>query len=181
MTDAVDVLVAYASEHGSTRGVAERIAARLGERGARVDVRPVGAVDDVAPYRAVILGSGVYNQSWIPSATKFLRDNVALLADRPVWLFSLGSFGDTHRAVGRFMKREPREIGEFQDAIHPQEYRVFAGRIERDQWPLPSRMFFHAFGGRLGDNRDWPQIDAWAQSIARTLGAISAHAPAEDA
>jgi len=128
-------------------------------------------VDDIGGYDAVILGSGVYNQRWIPSATEFLRGNAALPVARQVWLFSVASFGDTHRGIGRLMKREPKEIGEFQDAIHPCEYRVFAGVIERHQWPLPSRLFFHAFGGRFGDNRDWQQIDAWAESIARTLQA----------
>jgi hypothetical protein len=38
--------------------------------------------------------------------------------------------------------------------------RVFADAIERHQWPLASRLFFHAFGGRFGDNRDWREIDA---------------------
>jgi menaquinone-dependent protoporphyrinogen oxidase len=160
------VLVAYATEHGSTKGVAERIAARLAEAGAQVDARPV---DDLAEYDAVVLGSGVYNQRWIPSAAGFLRANSAALAARPVWLFSVGSFGDTRRGIGKLMRREPREIGEFQDAIHPRDYRVFAGAIQRHQWPLPSRLFFHAFGGRFGDNRDWPEIEGWAKSIARAL------------
>lgn len=38
--DEVRVLVAYASKFGSTRGVAERIAARLRTGGNHVDVRP---------------------------------------------------------------------------------------------------------------------------------------------
>jgi menaquinone-dependent protoporphyrinogen oxidase len=163
------VLVAYASEHGSTRGVAERIAARLGELGARVEVRSVDEVDGVGGYDAAVLGSGVYNQSWIPSATEFLRGNAATLRARRVWLFSVGSFGDTHRGIGKLMRREPKEIGEFEQAIHPLGYRVFAGTIERHQWPLFSRLFFQAFGGRFGDNRDWQEIDAWAESIAQTL------------
>ena len=169
MNEGARVLVAYATGHGSTRGVAERIATRLAEAGAQVDARPVDDVDDLTGYDAVVLGSGVYNQSWIPSATEFLRANSAVLAARPVWLFSVGSFGDTHHGIGKLMRREPREIGEFQDAIHPREYRVFAGAIQRHQWPLPSRLFFHAFGGRFGDNRDWPEIEGWAKSIARTL------------
>jgi Flavodoxin domain len=70
-----NVLVVYASAHGSTKGVAERIAARLGERGARVEVRPVDEVDDIGAYDSVILGSAVYSQSWIPNANEFLRRN----------------------------------------------------------------------------------------------------------
>jgi len=32
-------------------------------------------------------------------------------------------------------------------------------------------LFFHALGGRLGDHRNWPEIDASAESIAETLKA----------
>ncbi|MGZ4169814.1 MAG: flavodoxin domain-containing protein, partial [Solirubrobacteraceae bacterium] len=69
----------------------------------------------------------------------------------------------------RLMLKEPRDIAEIKNAVHPRDYRVFAGAIEKHQWPLASRMFFHAFGGRLGDNRNWPEIDAWADAIAETL------------
>jgi menaquinone-dependent protoporphyrinogen oxidase len=53
--------------------------------------------------------------------------------------------------------------------MHPREYRVFAGVIRSEQWPLPSRMLFHLFGGRLGDNRDWAGIDEWAETIAQAV------------
>jgi menaquinone-dependent protoporphyrinogen oxidase len=99
------ILVAYATGHGSTRGVAERIAARLGEA---AELRAADQVDDVEAYDAVVFGSPVYN-------------------------------------------------------------RVFAGVIDRHQWPFVSRQFFHALGGRLGDNRDWDDIDAWATKIAAAL------------
>ena len=169
MAEAPNTLVAYAGEHGSTRGIAERMGNRLAQAGARITVLAVDDVADVAEYDAVVLGSGVYRQRWIPSATQFVRTNRAALAAQRVWLFSVGSFGDTHRGIGRLMRREPREIGEFENSIHPQEYRAFAGAIERHQWPLPSRLFFHAFGGHFGDNRDWPAIESWADKIARAL------------
>jgi len=53
------VLVAYASRYGSTRGVAERIAARLAEHGRRVDWRSVEEVDGVGAYDAVVFGSSL--------------------------------------------------------------------------------------------------------------------------
>jgi menaquinone-dependent protoporphyrinogen oxidase len=48
------------------------------------------------------------------------------------------------------------------------------GTIEGQQWPLASRLYYHAFGGRFGDNRDWPEIEAWAESIAETLTGFKA-------
>jgi menaquinone-dependent protoporphyrinogen oxidase len=50
-------------------GIAERIAVRLSGGGAHVEVRPVEEIDDVEAYDTVILGSAVYGQRWIPSAT----------------------------------------------------------------------------------------------------------------
>jgi menaquinone-dependent protoporphyrinogen oxidase len=164
-----NVLVASASPHGSTHGVADRIAARLREWDVHVDSLPVDDVSDLDSYDAVILGSAVYSQSWIPTASTFLHENVDALARRSLWLFSVGSFGDTHRVIGRLVNKEPRDINEIQRTFRPRDYRVFAGAIQRNQWPPISRLFFHLFGGRFGDNRDWQQIDAWADNIAQSL------------
>jgi menaquinone-dependent protoporphyrinogen oxidase len=163
------VLVVYASRHGATRGVASRIAARLGELGLSVDLCDVADAKPPRDYDAVVFGSPVYDQSWPPEAEAFVRRHLGALADRAVWLFSVGTFGDTRRLIGPLMTREPRGIADLRSAIQPREYRVFAGVIERHQWPLWSRVFFHALGGRLGDNRDWPEIDAWASSIGHAL------------
>lgn len=172
-----DVLVAYASRHGATRGVAERICIRLHDAGLEVDLRGVEDERDLPPSSAVVLGSPVYDQRWPPEADAFVRRHRSALAERPLWIFSVGTFGDRRRGIGRLMTREPRGIDELRQAIRPRDYRVFAGVIRREQWPLPSRMLFHAFGGRLGDNRDWSDIDAWADGI----GAALAPAAAEEA
>ena len=163
--DGARVLVAYASKHGSTAEVAQRVAGSLAERGARAELRPVDRVDRLDAYDAVVFGSPVYNQRWLPEGEGFVRGNLGALAGRPVWLFSVGTFGDRKR----LMRREPRGIGDFREAIRPRDYRVFAGVIDRHQWPFLSRLFYWSLGGRLGDNRDWADIDAWAAGIARAL------------
>ena len=163
------VLVACASKFGSTRGVAEKVAATLREGGNHVALRPVDQVDDVRAYDAVVFGSAVFNQRWMPEGERFMRGNLDALADRPVWLFSVGTFGDRKRIIGPLMKREPKGIREFKAASGARDYRVFAGVIDRHQWPFLSRLFYHALGGRLGDNRNWPGIEEWANGIVTTL------------
>jgi menaquinone-dependent protoporphyrinogen oxidase len=165
------VLVAFASRFGSTRGIAERIASRLRGGGLRVEVHPAEEVQDAGAYDAVVFGSAVFNQVWMPEGQAFVARNHDALARCPVWLFSVGTFGDRKRLVGPLMRKEPKGIREIAKAVQPRDYRVFAGVIDRHQWPLFSRLFYHAFGGRLGDNRDWPDIDAWAASIAQALRA----------
>lgn len=167
----IDVLVVFASRHGATRGVAERICARLREAGLQVDLQGVDDAAELPAGCAVVLGSPVYDQSWLPEADEFVRRHVHELAERDLWLFSVGAFGDRRRGIGRLMIREPRGIDEVCEALLPRAYRVFAGVIRREQWPLASRMLYRLFGGRLGDNRDWDDIDAWAGGIARSVSA----------
>ncbi len=175
---APDVLVAFASRHGATRGVAERIATRLHEGGFGVGLRQVEDVGEIPPGCAVVLGSPVYDQSWPPEFDDFVGRHMQDLAGRRTWLFSVGTFGDRRRVIGPLMRREPRNIAQVRETMCPDEYRVFAGVIRRAQWPLPSRMLFHVFGGRLGDNRDWAAIDEWAETI---LGALHRTEPARAA
>ena len=162
-------LVVYASRHGATAGIATRIAARLVHSGASVDLCGVGEVDTLDGYDAFVLGAPVYDQSWPPEANAFVASNRDALAVRPLWLFSVGSFGDTKPLIGPLMHKEPKKIGEIRTEIRPREYRVFQGVIQKHQWPFWSRVFFHTLGGRLGDHRDWPTIDEWADRIAAEL------------
>ena len=121
------MLIGYASRFGSTRDIAIRIADAVRTHGNEVDVRSVDQISDFDPYDAVVFGSGVYDGSWTVEATDLVRRHAAVLARKPVWLFSVGSFGDRHPIVGGLIKKEPKEIGEFEHELHPRDYRVFAG------------------------------------------------------
>ena len=54
------------------------------------------------------------------------------------------------------MKKEPREIGEFEKTVHPRDYRVFAGVIDLHHWPAWGRLLFKALGGHAGDSASGP-------------------------
>jgi menaquinone-dependent protoporphyrinogen oxidase len=164
------LLVVFASRHGATAEIAARIATRLVESGASVDVRLVNEVETLDPYDAVVFGAPVYDQSWPPEASAFVAEYRDALAARPLWLFSVGSFGDTKRLIGPLTHKEPRGIAE----IRAREYRVFQGVIQKHQWPFWSRLFFHAFGGRFGGHRDWAEVEAWADAIARETTQLAA-------
>jgi menaquinone-dependent protoporphyrinogen oxidase len=170
----MNVLVAYASRHGATAGIAERLAARIAAAGTTVAVRRVDTIEDLGGFDAVVLGSPVYEQSWPPEASRFVADHTTELAARPLWLFSVGSFGDDGRLTGPLARKEPRDIGATLATLRPREYRIFRGVIQKHQWPFWSRLLFHLFGGRFGDHRDWPAIEAWGEEIGRTLAGHTA-------
>ena len=87
------ILVTYASKYGATAEIAGKIGDVLRQAGLQVDLFSFDGVRDLAPYQAVILGSGVYIGQWNKEAAAFLLANEKSLADRQVWLFSSGPTG----------------------------------------------------------------------------------------
>jgi menaquinone-dependent protoporphyrinogen oxidase len=67
------VLVSYGSKYGATEQIAHRIGQVLGEAGLHVDVRSAADVEDLGPYRAVVIGSAVYAGQWRKEAAAFVR------------------------------------------------------------------------------------------------------------
>jgi menaquinone-dependent protoporphyrinogen oxidase len=65
----MNVLVAYASRHGSTKGSAERIAADLREVGLSAEVMPEDQVRELDRYDAFVIGSAAYMFHWLKEAT----------------------------------------------------------------------------------------------------------------
>jgi menaquinone-dependent protoporphyrinogen oxidase len=173
------VLVAYASRHGATAGIAERIGARLRSHGLDVEVAPAARVRDAARYDAFVVGGAAYMFHWLGDATRFVRRDRATLASRPTWLFSSGPLGtDLVDEEGRdvFETTIPREFPELRAAVHPRGERVFFGAWDAAAKPIgvAERLMRLMPAARnalpTGDFRDWDAIDAWADEIAAGLG-----------
>lgn len=94
------VLVAFASEQGSTAEIARLIARTLRERGLDADCLPATSVDDVTPYEGVVLGSGVFLPRHGSDGQGFLARHAATLRGRRVWLFASGPLGRVAHARG---------------------------------------------------------------------------------
>lgn len=170
------VLVGYATAYGSTRGIAERIAARLGEQGCAAVARAMDQIEEAGSYDAFVLGSAIHNQAWLPAASAFVQRNTEALAARPVWLFSVSSVGDHGSFFSppvarlfRKMRSESNEVAGYRKALRARDHHGFAGAIERSHWSLAGHLFLKALGGQYGDHRDWDEIDEWADDIAREL------------
>jgi len=161
------VLVAYASKHGSTEGIARAIADRLSELGVPADVQAVGDVDDLAALDAVVLGSAVYAGSWMKEAVEFVHRHAEPLAERPVWMFSSGPLGEEVEDD----EEQPRQLQELRGLIGPIDHRIFFGALDRSKLGFGERMMVKAVKAPDGDFRDWATIRAWADGIAAVLRA----------
>ena len=163
------VLVVYASRFGATRSIAERIGARMREHGHQIVVHPAERPIDAAIYDAVVVGSAAYNRAWLPAAVEWVGRNLDALAGRPVWVFSVGGL----RMPGRWgrlgARKYPHRIRGFQGYVFPRDYHYFSGEFYRERIGWVGALIWRACGGRFGDFRDWSDVDAWANGIARAL------------
>lgn len=159
------VLVAYASKHGSTQEIAEHIAEKLLQLGRDAEVQSVEVVKHPESYEAFVIGSAVYYGSWLKEATEWVRHNQSILAQHPVWLFSVGPLGTEVKDN----EQQPKEMAEFQQSIKPRDQHIFFGAIDHNNLSFPERMVLKAVRAPEGDFRDWQAIDAWATTIAQSL------------
>ena len=160
------ILVAYASKHGLTQGIAERIAEQLRQLGKEAETRPVEEVSDRGLYEAFVIGSAIYYGSWMKEAAEWVHHHQAVLAGHPVWLFSVGPLGTEVKDA----EQQPKEMTEFQQAIRPRDQRVYFGALDHSHLSFAERVMVKAVRAPEGDFRDWEAIEAWAASIARDLG-----------
>jgi menaquinone-dependent protoporphyrinogen oxidase len=179
------VLVAYATRHGATQGIAERIAETLQASGLEAEARPARSIRSVDGYDAFVVGSAAYMYHWLKDASDLVRRYRRQLRERPVWLFSSGPVGGPIDAKGRDQRAAavPKDIAELVPAVNARDHHVFFGAFEVDRKPVGlAERLAAPFMSRLpataresmpiGDFRDWPEIEDWARGIARDLGLV---------
>lgn len=160
------VLVAHASRHGSTREVAEAVAATLRARGFAVDVMAASDVSHLRRYAGVVLGGALYTGRLHKDARRFLARHQAALAGRAVAVFALGprtlepaDVASSRAQLDRALATTPR--------LAPVSVAIFGGVVKPEELHFPlSRM-------PASDARDWAAIDDWASELAGRFSSAS--------
>jgi menaquinone-dependent protoporphyrinogen oxidase len=166
------IIVTYASQGGSTAGVAEAIGRRLRENGAEVDVLQVERVRDLSAYQAVVLGSAVHSGKWLPTALRFTEHHQAALRRIPTAIFqvclTLACDNPQYHAMA------PTWLAPLRAQLQPLAEGSFAGAL----WParyarLSEKIGLHIFLAAIrlkpGDYRDWSAIHAWTDKAGPLL------------
>jgi menaquinone-dependent protoporphyrinogen oxidase len=170
------ILVTYASRSGSTLEIAKAISNTLKEGGADVDVMPMQAVKDLAPYQAVVAGSAIRGAKWLPEAVQFIRTHQSTLRHKPFAMFTVCitlamSNSEQYRAAVAGWTAPVRAI------VRPLSEGLFAGMLDFNKLPLnwdTLKLRATVAMGIFprGDHRDWNAVNAWAESL-KPLLAIS--------
>jgi menaquinone-dependent protoporphyrinogen oxidase len=193
----MNVLVAYATNSGSTEEVAQAIAEELGRDGAQVDVRRLEEVTNLQPYSAVVIGAPMI-VGWHRAALGFVKKHRQALSRVPVaYFFTAMSLTQTdEHCVGATpisvdsnlakMPHNPKRLSLHErystpsnylgpalkaaPAVKPVSAGFFGGKLEMFRLKLLQMLFVMlVIRAQPGDYRDWAFIRAWATQLRTAL------------
>jgi menaquinone-dependent protoporphyrinogen oxidase len=187
------ILVAYATNSGTTPDVAKAIGEELQKSGNQVDVLSLEQVTDLSAYHAVVLGAPMI-MGWHRGALAFLKANRRVLAGKAVALFitcvSLTETGESSvdgvpvfvdeklpfapQDPARLSFKERystvtnyvRPILRAAPAVKPVSVGVFGGRLDIFRLGLLHKLFVMlVIQAKPGEKRNWDAIRAWAGGL----------------
>jgi menaquinone-dependent protoporphyrinogen IX oxidase len=192
-----NILVAYSTQNGSTKDVANAVGEELAQAGARADVARMESVTDVDRFSGVVIGAPVM-LGWRPATTRFIARHLPSLQRKPIAFFMtamrLTRFDEPacHGVPLYFdpqlqcMPRNPRRLSLPERLTTPSHY--LNPVLRRCPGVIPVGVDF--FGGKLDlrrlqpvqrllvwlflktppdDKRNWRAIRSWAADIRKAL------------
>ncbi|MGA9162092.1 MAG: flavodoxin domain-containing protein [Actinomycetota bacterium] len=150
-----NILIAYATKHGSTQEVAEAISATLREHGDQVELWPAREVrGSIGHPDLVVLGGSLYSGRWHRDAHRFLKRHRKELMNVPVAVFGMGPRSGSEEGWQRSRSQLDRALAK-RDWLKPVAVAVFGGVDPSEREGRPRR-----------DLRDWDVIRTWAGEVA---------------
>ena len=164
------VLIAYASRCGSTGGVADAIGQTLRGKGASVDVRLIKDVNDLSPYKNVIVGSAIRMGRWLPEAADFVKKHCDKLGRVPAACFVVcmtmkDDTPENRSKVLAYLDPVRSEAPQIQSG----NIGLFAGAVDYSKLSFVYRSVLKAKGTPEGDFRNWDAVKTWAADVAPAL------------
>jgi menaquinone-dependent protoporphyrinogen oxidase len=161
------VLVAYATQKGSTAEIAQAIGKELQSMGHTVSIQEMRTVKSLDGYEVVIIGAPVYVGKIIEMG-RFVGRHREGLATRIVAAFAVGM-----APVSKDQKQIDAELNTLRamlEQLQPVAVTLFAGRVDLARLSFIQRTMINMVKSPVGDFRDWHAIAAWARELAEKMG-----------
>lgn len=162
------VLVAYATRYGSTKEVAESIAATLRENGLAVEIQPLRDVRSLESFSGVVMGAPLQMFRWHKDALQFLARFEKTLGKLPVAVFALGPFHDVESEWTEIRSELDKELAKF-PWFSPLATAIFGGKYDPATLSFPFSLLPALKQLPASDIRDWEAIHAWAIELTGKL------------
>ncbi len=183
-----DIPVFYATSEGQTRRIAERIAARIRERGLSseaisTDTTAASALD-LGTAQAVIVGASVHGGRHQKSAVDFVKRYRDRLNEGPSAFFSVSLAAASRRPGEADEARRIAETFATEAGWNPSIVATIAGRLAYTQYGFLKRWVMRAIarseGGATDTSRDheytdWTTVERLADAV---VNAVRARIPA---
>lgn len=168
------ILIAFASQYGTTGEVAEAIGDTLSQRGRFVETQRVQNVRDIRHYDAVVIGSAIQYDTWMPEATDFVITHQHILKNMPVaYFFTCLTLSKRNQKTERQAMEYSAKLHALAPLVKPVAIGRFAGAVDYSKMSFFLRVTFGVFltvmGVKEGDYRDWNAIRNWAGAIDQKL------------
>ena len=163
------ILLAYASVHGSTQEIAERIAETMRKDGVVVDLQPARKVHTLSEYRAVVLGAPIYMFHLHKDALNFIsRHKDTLMGGLPIAIFAGGPIEIGKDQWADVRKNLDQELAKF-PWLKPIAVEVVGGRFDPTNLNFPYNLIPALKQTPAADLRDWEAIRIWAGELVHKI------------
>lgn len=168
----MNILITYASTHGTTASVAQRINSHFHtlDPSLKTSCLALQDVTNLTPYTAIIIGSVVHAGRWDPPALHFLDENKVALSAVPVWAFSVGAPTSVPKWMGGGQKMRDAETENIAKdvggRVRIKGHVLFDGRLRGEDvgggiWAK----LWSCCGIRYGDWRNWEKVEEWTGQV----------------
>ncbi len=168
--DGRKILVTYASQSGTTAEVAEAIGQVLCQEGNEVETKWVKNVKNLNDYDAVIIGSPIQYDKWMPAASEFVTAHQNILKKLPVaYFFTCLALSAKIEGAEKKAMAYSDKLNSLVPQVMPVDVGRFAGVLDYSKLSFFTRLIFKVIstilGVQEGDHRNWEAIRSWAKSM----------------
>ena len=166
-----NILITYTSGYGSTAEVATNIGKHLSEEGFLVSILSPADVENITQYDAIIVGSPIQYDRWMPEVRSFVIDNQEHLSKVPVaYFFCCLTFAIRIDSTEKKARQYADKLYDLSQCVKPISIGRFAGVLDLKKMSFLMHVFFKIFSMIIGvkedDYRDWNEIRQWSKDVA---------------